>query len=271
MHPVLFQLGSFVVPSYGAAAAVGVLLALWLAQFTARRAGLDPRHAWNILVLAVFSALVASRLLLIGLNLSDLRKHPRWLLTVAMIHHPLLAGAGVAGALVAFAIYIRWARLPLLKASDVLAAPISVGIAAEQMGALLAGSGFGTDCTRAWAITYTSGFAARWSGTPLGVPLHPVQAYAAVGSLTVAALTLVLLSPPKGDAARRTGDATGVWLIANGILLFVTEIFRDWEGRGVLLRGSVDAPQLVALGMVLVGGLLLADWQRLIARKVTHV
>jgi hypothetical protein len=58
------------------------------------RTGLDPRHAWNMLVLAVFSALAISRLLLIVMNLSDLRKHPTWLLAIAMVHHPLLAAVG---------------------------------------------------------------------------------------------------------------------------------------------------------------------------------
>ena len=124
---------------------MGVLLALWLAQITARRAGLDPRHAWNLLVLAVFSSLVASRLLLIAMNLSDLRRHPRWLLAVAMVHHPLLAAVGFAGAGIAVAIYIRWARLPLLTVTDALVAPLSVGMALEQAGALLAGSGFGSE------------------------------------------------------------------------------------------------------------------------------
>ena len=265
MHPVLFQLGLLVVPSYGVVAAVGVLLALWLAQITARRAGLDPRHAWNLLVLAVFSSLVASRLLLIAMNLSDLRRHPRWLLAVAMVHHPLLAAVGFAGAGIAVAIYIRWARLPLLTVTDALVAPLSVGMALEQAGALLAGSGFGSETAVRWAVTYTSPVAARWSGTPLGVALHPVQAYAAAGSLIVGLATLALLS-----RSWRTGDITGAWLIANGALLFLTELFRDWEGRGVLLRGSVDAEQLLALGMVLVGGLVLTDLRQQFVRKVTH-
>ncbi len=34
-----------------------------------------------------------------------------------------------------------------------------------------------------WAVIYTSPLAARWSGTPLGIPLHPVQGYAALAFL----------------------------------------------------------------------------------------
>jgi phosphatidylglycerol:prolipoprotein diacylglycerol transferase len=260
MHPVFFQIGSLVVPSYGVSAALGVFLALALAQSTARQNGLNPRHAWNMLVLAVFAALACSRLVLIVMNLSDLRSHPAWLLAVSMVHHPLLAAVGVFSGLVAVLSYARWVKLPLAPVADCLAAPVSLGIAAEQIGALLAGSDFGRESTSyslLGAIHYSSEVAARWSGTPLGVALYPVQAYAAIGMLLLTGIAygwLFLL--------RRRGDVAGAWLVGAGVLLFVTEIFRDWEGRGVVLGGLVDIPQLVGLGMVVLGGLVLLDWRR---------
>lgn len=267
MHPVLFQIGSLVVPSYGACAALGVLLALGLAQLTAKRTGLDSRHAWNMLVLAVFAALSVSRLLLVAMNLSDLRAHPRWLLAVAMVHHPLLAAIGIASGLIAVIWYALWIKLPLRLVADCLATPIFLAAAAEQLGALLEGSDYGSETSAAWAITYSSPLAARWSGTPLGVPLHPVQAYAAIGSVLLAAIVYGWMFVP-----RRSGDAAGVALIGAGALLFTTEIFRDWEGRGALLVGLVDIPQLVGLGMVLLGGLVLLDWRgNAAAEKVSDV
>ena len=262
MHPVLFQIGSLLVPSYGACAALGVLLALGLAQITARRAGLDPvagpRHAWNMLILAVFAALVTSRLLLVAMNFSDLRLHPRWLLAIAMVHHPLLAAVGIAGGIVAIFWYARWATLPLRAVADCLAAPIALAAAAEQLGTLLEGSGYGRGIASAgsWAVTYSNQLAARWSGVPLGVPLYPVQAYAAIGALLLAVLVYGSLF-----MRRRSGDATGIALIGAGALLFTTEIYRDWEGRGALFGNSVDIPQLIGLGLVLLGGLMLLDWR----------
>jgi phosphatidylglycerol---prolipoprotein diacylglyceryl transferase len=256
MHPVLFKIGSLIVPSYGAVAAVGVLLALGLAQVTAKRSGLDSRHSWNMLVLAVFASLAVSRLVLIVMNLADLRRHPSWLLAVAMVHHPLLAGAGVLGGTAAVLAYVRWAGLPLRAVADCLAAPVCVGIAAEQFGALLAGSDYGRETAVGWAVRYSSPLAARWSGTPLGVPLHPVQAYAAVGALMLTAITFGWLF-----FRRRSGDIAGVWLVGLGVLVFVTELYRDWEGRGVVLGGLVDIPQLVGLGLVVVGGIVLLDWR----------
>ncbi len=99
VHPVLFHLGAILIPSYGAMAALGVLLALFLAQRTARIAGVNAGEVWNLCVLALFAALVAQRLLLVAINWSELRRHPAWMLGLAMIHHPLLAAAGaLAGA-----------------------------------------------------------------------------------------------------------------------------------------------------------------------------
>ena len=269
VHPVLFQVGPLLVPSYGACAALGVLLALALAQLTAVRTGLNPRHAWNMLVLAVFASLAVSRLVLIAMNLSDLRRHPRWLLAVAMVHHPLLAAVGIVSGAAAVLIYVRWMNLPLAAVADCLAAPVSLGMAAEQIGALLAGSDFGRDSSSTsfpGAVTYSSQLAGRWSGTPLGVPLYPVQAYAALGALLLAAIVFAWLS-----LQRRNGDVAGVWLAGAGVLLFVTEIFRDWEGRGVVFGGLLDIPQLVGLGMVLLGGAVLLDWRRRSAGKVHDV
>jgi phosphatidylglycerol:prolipoprotein diacylglycerol transferase len=272
MHPVLFQLGSLVVPSYGVCAAVGVLLALALAQLTARRSGIDPRHAWNMLVLAVFASLAVSRLLLIVMNLSDLRRHPSWLLAVAMVHHPLLAAVGAAGAAVAVVTYARWAKLALLAVADCLAAPVALAMALEQVGALLGGSDFGREANgTGWVVVYSNELAGRWSGTPLGVALYPVQVYAAIGSLFLAAITFGWLYLPSQWIPRKTGDVAGVWLIGSGVLLFATEIFRDWLGRGVLWGRLMDIPQLVGLGMVVGGGLVLWDWRPERLRDVREV
>lgn len=235
-------------------AALGVLLALVLAQRTARVARVNPTHIWNLCVIALCAALVGARLLLVIVNWRDLVRHPLWMLGLAMIHHPLLAAAGaLIGALAGF-LYARWQGMPLFSTADVLAAPICVAVAMEQFGALLAGSGYGKGASVPWAVIYTHPLAARWSGVSLGIPLHPVQAYAALAFLTLAALLLVWL-----PARRQPGDVAGVALLGSGVALYVTEYWRDWEGRGGLLRGALDWPQAFAVVLVLGGAVLLRD------------
>ena len=257
MYPVLFHIGAILIPAYGALAALGVLLALFLAQRTARVAGLNAAQVWNLCVISLFAALGSQRLLLVAINWSNVRLHPAWMLGLAMVHHPLLAAAGaLAGAGAALA-YARWRKLPLAATADALAAPLALSLAFEQLGALLAGSGYGIEAGAGvrWAVTYTNPLAARWSGTPLGIPLHPVQAYAALAYLTLSVLLLVWL-----PAMRRQGDVAGMGLLGMGAAVYITEFWRDPEGRGALLGGALDGPQAAAILMVLAGGLVL--WER---------
>jgi phosphatidylglycerol:prolipoprotein diacylglycerol transferase len=261
MHPLLMQIGSLAIPSYGVLAAAGVLAALTLSHWSCGWVGIDPRHGWNAIVLGVFAAMSAERGLLIALNLSNLRVHPRWLLALALVHHPLLTGVGTGAGLAAVWLYGRWAKVGMRRLADALAAPVAAGMALEQIGCLLAGSDYGREAMsgRWGAVTYTSELAARWSGTPLGIPLVPVQGYAALGAGLVAVLSGIWLRR-RGD----TGEAAGVGLLGMGVVVFLTECLRDWEGRGVIYAGKLgagmDAPQVAALLMVVGGALLMARW-----------
>ena len=254
VHPVLFHIASILIPAYGALAALGGLLALFLASRTARIAGLDPAQVWNLCVLALFAALLTQRLLLVLANWSDLRRHPSWLLGLGMIHHPLLSAAGALAGAGSALLYARWKRLPLMTTADALAAPVALVLAFEQLGALLAGSGYGTEASVRWAVTYSDPLAAQWSGTPLGVPLHPVQAYAALAFLALSFLLLTVL-----PLRRQPGDAFGLALLGMGVAVYITEFWRDPVGRGALLAGALNVPQLAAVLLVLAGGLVLLE------------
>lgn len=254
MHPVLIHAGAIVIPSYGAVAALGVLLALMLALHSARRVGVDPNRIWNLSILTLFTALVGSRLLLVIANWSVLRHHPMWVLSLAMIHHPLLAGIGTMIAAAVAAVYARARHLPFRATADVLAAPAALGLGFEQIGALLAGSGYGTGTHLPWAVIYTDPLAERWSDAPLGIPVHPVQAYAALCFFAMA-IALVWWMPQR----RQNGDLAGIFLMAAGATLFVTEFWRDPIGRGELFKGILKGPQAAGGVLVLVGALVLLE------------
>ena len=252
MYPVLFRFGSLLIPSYGALAALGVLAGLLLVQRTARTVGVSPQQMWNLSVLSLFAALAGSRVLLIVANWSLLRTHPGWVLGLAMVHHPLLAAVGGMLALTAGALFARWQHMRWDATADAAAPALMMGLALEQFGALLSGTGFGTESTMPWAVTYTNPLARRWSGAPLGVPLHPVQAYCALAFLSVAFLLLVWL-PRRGQQ----GEVAGVCLLAAGASIYFTELWRDPAGRGALFGGTLDGPQGAAIVLVVLGALLL--------------
>ena len=256
MHPVLFHLGALLIPAYGVVCAAGVLAALFLALRTARMAGVEAAQVWNLCVVALFAAIAGERLLLVIANWGVLRIHPAWMLVLAMVHHPLVAAAGALTGAICGGWYARWRNMPLRATADALAAPLALGLAFEQFGALLAGSGYGTQASASlpWAVTYTCVTAARWSGTPLGVPLHPVQAYAALAFLTLAFFLLVWM-PLRGQH----GDIAGLCLLGLGTIIYLTEFWRDPAGRGPMFHGAIDAPQIAAVLLVIAGGLVLRE------------
>lgn len=229
-------------------------MALALTQRTARIAGVDAGRVWNLCILSLFAALACARLLLVVANWSALRLHPAWVLGLAMVHHPLLAGVGALAGAGCAAWYAHRSKLPWRATADALAPPLAMGLAFEQLGALAAGSGYGADAGPGvrWAVTYSNPLAAIWSGTPLGVPLHPVQAYAALAFLALAVLLLVWL-----PVERRPGDVAGLWLMGAGVAIYLTELWRDPEGRGSILHGAIDGPQIAAVLLVLLGALVL--------------
>lgn len=254
MHPVLIHIGPLVIPSYGAVAALGVLLSLALALHMARRLKIDPNRIWNLSVIMLFAALAGARLLLVIANWSVLREHPLWMLNLAMVHHPLVGAIEALLALVVGGAYVLLRGMPFRTTADCLAAPTALGLAFEQIGALLAGSGYGTGAHVPWAVIYTDPLAARWSDAPLGIPVHPVQAYTAICFFAIA-LAIVLWPPCR----RQNGDLAGIFLIAAGCTVFITEFWRDPIGRGALFQGMLKAPQLAGILLVLAGALVLLE------------
>jgi phosphatidylglycerol:prolipoprotein diacylglycerol transferase len=97
----------------------------------------------------------------------------------------------------------------------------------------------------------------------LGIPVHPVQAYVGISFLFIAAVLLYLL-PQRAQ----NGDLAGIFLMATGVVLFVTEFWRDPIGRGAVLGGFLKAPQLAAIISVIGGALLLLERR---SQRITSV
>jgi phosphatidylglycerol:prolipoprotein diacylglycerol transferase len=81
-----------------------------------------------------------------------------------------------------------------------------------------------------------------------------VQAYAALASLSLCIFLLVWQ-----PAIKQPGDLAGMGLMGMGVAVYVTELWRDTEGRGEFLNGALDGPQVGAIAMVLAGALLLRE------------
>jgi phosphatidylglycerol:prolipoprotein diacylglycerol transferase len=81
-----------------------------------------------------------------------------------------------------------------------------------------------------------------------------VQAYAALAFFSLSIFLLV-----GQPAIRQAGDLAGLWLMGTGVSVYITELWRDTEGRGAMLNGALDGPQLGAIVLVLAGAAVLLE------------
>ena len=259
MHPLLFQLGPIAVPSYGVFAAFGVLAALFVSARLARAMGVDANRIWNLCVLMIFTALIGSRILLVMLNWSDFRRFPLWMVGLASMRAPwMLVGGGALALLVGLA-YALMMNLPLLRTLDVLTPGLALGYAISCIGSFWAGSSYGSPTTLPWGVAYRSRLAALWSGTPLGVRLHPTQLYEALLELLFFCALMLLWRK------LRPGELLGMWLFLLGLSSFFLAFVRG-NPHPEIVNGGLLPGQAVAVLLVIAGGVFWWKHDRVEAR-----
>ena len=254
MYPRLFTFGDITLPTYGALMALAVMAALLLAMALAKRMGVDRDRIWTLGLLAVFSTIVGSKLFDLFSNWSSFIASPRLLLSLPAMQLQGVDYAGILLALLVCVIYLAYARLPLLRTLDVVAPALALGQGIASVGCLMAGCGYGQPISGAgnhWGILFNSHFAERTTGVPLGIPLYPTQIYESAAGLLICAVLLFLLARPHKD-----GDVAGTWLFLFGLARFFLEFYRGDPGRGTFFGDALTGVQLVAITMVVLGGVL---------------
>jgi phosphatidylglycerol:prolipoprotein diacylglycerol transferase len=253
VHPLLFHFGHIGIPTYGALMALALLSALAVSTLTATRAGLSGDKVWNLDLIAILTALFASRLLMILGHPHLYRSHPFWLLGLLTLPSVWFALGGALAGLLAAILYALAEGLPLLRTADVLAPALALAFCLNRIGAFCGGSAWGTPTMLPWGVVYRSPVAYLWYRVPLGVALNPVQLYDAAVSL---ALFLLLLGLGRGGRWGRDGEIAGAWLFCYGLMRFFLEFLRGDPAREPLLGGAVTLAQVLSIVAVIAGAAL---------------
>ena len=251
MHPILFQFGPVTIYTYGVLVATGVMLTLWVAWRQAPRAGLDPAKVWNVGIYGILVALLVAKIWLIASDWDYFSHNPREIFSSATLESGGTFYGGLLGAILTLVLYAYFQKMPALRLGDVYAAAFPLGHAIGRLGCFAAGCCFGKPTTMPWGVTFSSEAAARISGTPLGVPLHPTQLYES-GAEFLNFLFLIWL----GKRQRFTGQLTGAYLILYGVERGTIEFFRGDPGRTLLFHGAISLMQIVSVGLILAGAFL---------------
>ena len=251
MYPQLFHLGRFFLPTYGFLVALGVLLGLWISVRNSERLGIDGEKAWNFGILVVLSGIVGAKVLYIINEWTYYRAHIGEIFSITTLQAGGVFSGGLLAAFAAAAWYVWRHHLPPLGTCDAFSPGLALGHAIGRIGCFAAGCCYGKETHHWWGVTFRNPLAHEITGTPLNVPLEPTQLFESAVELANFIFLMWLLKRRKFD-----GQIFGAFMFIYGIARFFLEFIRDDPGRGSVFGGAMSGTQLIAIGLVVGGGLI---------------
>lgn len=251
MHPILFHIGNFALPTYGVLAAAGLMLGILINVHLAKLEGQDEELLWNGSVVAVVGALLGAKIMLISTDWGNYSHNFAQIFTLQYLRAAGVWYGGLLGGVIAGILYMRHFRMPIMRILDAYTPGISFGHAIGKLGCFFAGCCYGRPSDAPWAVVFTSPVANKLSGTPLEVPLHPAQLYEFSVEL-VLTLGLLLLWRRR----RFPGQVLGTYLFLFGIARYFLEFYRDDPERGSMFGGFMTGTQFISILLVIAGGAL---------------
>lgn len=242
MHPVLFSIGSFRLPTYGVLLALGLVGSLWTVVRLGRREGLDPARLIDFCTWLILVGLVGAKVLMVLTDWKFYSEHPREVFSWATLQAGGVFYGGFAAAALFALWYTRVYRLPVLKVFDVCAPAVALGQSIGRLGCFAAGCDYGKPAGVAWSVVFTDPYSHELTGVPLGIRLHPTQIYESLATL---ALFGVLFWRYRSKS--RDGQIFLLYLTLYAVARFFLEFLRGDEDRGFVFNHLLSTSQFIAL------------------------
>lgn len=186
MHPILLQLGSFKLPSYGLMVALGYLAAIFYLLRRSREAGFGKDDLSDLIFYTVLGGMAGAKIFYAvtywGQFGPDFLSRVRYLFS-SFQYGFVFYGGLIFGAAVFF-FECRRRKLAALRAADLFAPALALGHAFGRVGCFLAGCCHGSPTSCPVSVTFTDP-ASEVNPLYLGTPLHPTQLYEAAGNLLI--------------------------------------------------------------------------------------
>jgi len=190
VNPVAFTVGSVEVKWYGIMIALAVLLLIaWMIWQVRKGAKLTYDEVLTAALVAIPSAIVFSRLLHVIDRWDYYSQFPGQIVGFEGL---TIYGAILGGALGIW-IYSRFSKFRFGYVLDTLTPGVPIAQAVGRVGCLLNGCCYGAETDAFWGVVYTHPDTAA----PVGVAVHPTQAYEILFLLAVSAFIFLIRSKIK--------------------------------------------------------------------------
>ncbi|SHH86312.1 phosphatidylglycerol:prolipoprotein diacylglycerol transferase [Sporobacter termitidis DSM 10068] len=239
MYNDLLTIGGVTIHGYGLAIGVGVICAIFLAHWRAKKRGLNTDVVITLALLALIFGFVGAKLLFAVTALPDILRHPLLILT----GDGFVVYGGIIGGIAAALIYCRAKKISFLPYFDLLVPSVAVAQGFGRIGCFLAGCCYGRETSAPFGVTFRDSLYA-----PNGVALIPTQLISSAGDFLIAA---VLLLYARQD--RKRGRVGGLYIILYSAGRFAVEFLRS-DPRGSV--GALSTSQFISIFTLILGLLL---------------
>ncbi len=253
MHPTLFTIGNWSVPTYTVLLDLGLILGLVLAYFEGRRLLQSGETGLDLGLWAIIGGVIGGRAAYVIANLSAFQEEP--IRAIRLWEGGLSFHGGVLGGLLVLLLFALFrdrglpsGRNSFWRLADVLTPGVAVGIAFGWAACLMGGCAYG-------ALGEGFGYAVLPDLFGVAAPRFATQAVALGFSLLLAAGIWLL---------RGHWPFPGASFLLYGLLYFAGQFFLEFtRGDEAIYLGSLRLAQIIDLALVLAAalGLLLLWWR----------
>ena len=231
--------------------ASGVLLGLWISVRNSEKQGINGDDAWNLGIYMVLAGIVGAKILYVINDWSSYARNWRAIFSLNTLQAGGVFSGGLIAALAIGAWYMRSQHMPPFRTMDAFAPGLAFGHVLGRFGCFSAGCCYGKPTSHFWGVTFTNNLANEVSQTPLNVRLEPTQLIEAAAEFINFVFLMWLLKRKKFD-----GQVFAAFIMLYGVERFFIEFLRGDEGRGVVFGGLMSGTQLIAICLVIGGGLI---------------
>jgi len=252
VFPHLFELGRFAIPTYGVLVATGVLIGLFISVRNSAKQGIKPENAWDFGIAVVLAGIIGSKILYVILEWHSQYSVGQNLREIFSLDTLQSGGVFSGGLIASFLVawwFLRKHRMPALATCDAFAPGLAMGHAIGRVGCFAAGCCYGKPTDHWWGVTFKNLLPPPEANAL--IPREPTQLFESGAELIIFFILMWMFKRKKFD-----GQVFGAYLFLYGIARFLVEFVRGDPGRGSVFGGLLSGTQLIAIGLVLTGGLI---------------
>jgi len=238
MHPILLKFGFITVYSYGFLIAIGIISALLLSLYRAKKIGASTDAIQDLCMYGLAGGFIGAKLLFWITEFPKIIHNPNYI--IETLSSGFVVYGGLIGGIATGYAYCKIKNLNFLLYLDLVVPSIALAQGFGRIGCFETGCCYGRETDSAFSIIFQNSLSA-----PNGISLIPTQLFSSAGNFIIAGVLLYFSSKFK-----RKGQVAGLYMVLYSIGRFIIEIFRG-DQRGNV--GTLSTSQFICIFMFLLG------------------